>query len=186
MMLLPGAISPALAACVSKACPDAALIERTRLTLEERCGCMQPGQSHRAYMKCVRKVLDTTTEPDMLIDRPCRNAVVRCESKSICGQPDAVVCCKLRNLGTVVASMRKPARQCKKGVACGAALGRYSTFDACNPTGGCAAGIAATSTTSTTTTTLPPPPLTPLEDCQASRDAFEATLPVPTPLPGRY
>src|SRR4029077_4203879 len=108
------------------------------------------------------------------------NAVMRCESSSICGQPDAVVCCKTKKSGKVAASMRKSAANCKSGIACGASLGLYSTFDACNSTGTCAQEATTTTTPTTTPTTTTTP-------CEAQRAAFEATLPVPTPAaPGRY
>ena len=48
-VLLPsGAVSPALATCVSKKCPDAALVERARMSIQQTCGCMRAGQPHRA------------------------------------------------------------------------------------------------------------------------------------------
>jgi len=184
LLLASSAMSPALATCVSKKCSDAAAVEQARVTIQQTCGCMQGGSTHRAYMSCVKSALKAATQPALTLQRPCRNAVMRCESKSICGQPDAVVCCKTKKSGKVVASIRKSAKKCKNARACGATRGLYSTFDACGPTGGCAPLGATTTTTptaATTTTTLG------RLGCGAEREAFEASLPVPTPVtPERY
>jgi len=181
VLLASGATSPALATCVSKKCSDAALVERARVGIEQTCGCMQVGQPHRAYLTCVKKALKETQLPALNLERPCRNVVLRCESKSICGNPDAVVCCRTKKSGKVVASMRKSTALCRKGTACGASLGLYSTFDACGTAGACAAQETTTTTSATTTTTIPP------LGCGAERAAFEAGLPVPTPVtPQRY
>src|SRR5262249_14877237 len=113
--------------------------------------------------------------------------VMRCESKSICGEPDAVVCCRMKK-GKLLASIRKSAARCKNATACGASLGLYSTFDACGATGACAQEVTTTTTSSTTTTTptVTTPTIPPL-GCGAERAAFEAGLPVPTPVtPERY
>jgi hypothetical protein len=180
LLLASSVMSPALATCVSKKCPDATVVQQARETIQQTCGCMQGGQTHRRYMKCVKNALKPAKLAAIGLQRPCRNAVMRCESSSICGQPDAVVCCKTKKSGKVAASMRKSAANCKSGIACGASLGLYSTFDACNSTGTCAQEATTTTTPTTTPTTTTTP-------CEAQRAAFEATLPVPTPAaPGRY
>jgi hypothetical protein len=181
VLLASGATSPALATCVSKKCSDEALVEGARVSIQQTCGCMKAGQPHRAYMTCVKKALKEAQLPELNLKRPCRNIVLRCESKSICGNPDAVVCCRTKKSGKVVASMRKSTAQCRKGTACGASLGLYSTFDACGTTGTCAQEATTTTTPTVTTTTIPPP-----LGCGAERDAFEASLPVPTPGPSGY
>jgi hypothetical protein len=181
VLVASGATSPALASCVSKKCSDAALVERARVGIQQTCECMKAGQPHRAYMTCVKKALKEAQGPELNLKRPCRNIVLRCESKSICGNPDAVVCCRANKSGKVVASMRKSTAQCRKGTTCGASLGLYSTFDACGTTGTCAQEATTTTTPTVTTTTIPP------LGCGAERAAFEADLPVPTAVtPERY
>jgi Thaumatin family len=176
LLLASSAMSPALATCISKKCSDAAVVQQARETIQQTCGCMQAGQTHRAYMKCVKRALKPAKLAALGLQRPCRNAVMRCENKSICGKPDAVVCCKAKKSGKLLASIRTSATKCKNGRACGATLGLYSTFDACDPTGTCAQEATTTTTpTPTTTTTIPP------LGCGAERDAFEASLPLPTP-----
>src|SRR5262245_4835540 len=183
VLLVSGATSSALADCVSKKCSDAALVEQARVSIQQTCGCMKAGQAHRAYMTCVKKALKEAQLPELNLKRPCRNIVLRCESKSICGNPNAVVCCRTKKSGKVVASMRKSTAQCRKGTACGASLGLYSTFDACGTTGTCAQEATTTTTPTATVTTTTIPPL----GCGAERAAFEAGLPVPTPVtPQRY
>jgi hypothetical protein len=181
VLLASGATSPALATCVSKKCSDAALVERARVSIQETCGCMQAGGTHRAYMTCVKSALKPAKLAALGLRRPCRNAIMRCESKSICGEPDAVVCCRAKKSGKLVTSIRKSAAKCKNAQACGASLGLYSTFDACGPTGTCAQEATTTTTPTVTTTTIPP------LGCGAERATFEAGLPVPTPVtPERY
>src|SRR5262245_26190018 len=51
VLLASGVTSPALATCVSKKCSDAALVERARVSIQQTCGCMQAGRTHRAYMR---------------------------------------------------------------------------------------------------------------------------------------
>ena len=87
VLLASGVTSPALATCVSKKCSDAALVERARVSIQQTCGCMQAGRTHRAYVKCVKSALKPPKLAALGLQRPCRNAVMRCESKSICGEP---------------------------------------------------------------------------------------------------
>src|SRR5215475_4698228 len=117
VLLASGATSPALATCMSKKCSDAALVERARVSIQQTCECMKAGQPHRAYMTCVKKALKEAQLPELTLKRPCRNIVLRCESKSICGEPDAVVCCRAKKSGQVVASIRKSAARCKNAQA---------------------------------------------------------------------
>src|SRR5262245_66095960 len=84
VLLASGATSPALATCVSKKCSDAALVEQARVSIQQTCGCMRAGQPHRAYMRCVKRMLKAAELPTTLkLQRSCRNVVKRCESKSI-------------------------------------------------------------------------------------------------------
>jgi hypothetical protein len=191
VLLASGATSAALATCVSKKCPDAALVEQARVNIQQACGCTRAGQSHGKYMSCVKKTLRAAELTALLPRKPCRKIVKQCERRSICGKLDAVVCCKTKKSGKVVASIRKSATKCKNGTACTADLGLYSTFDACGPDGTCAGAVTTTSTKTSTTTTSTKTSMTTTTtsatSCEAERAAFEATLPVPTPAAtGRY
>jgi len=167
MLLVSGATLPALANCVSDKCPDAELVRQAREAIQHVCECTRSGQTHRAYMRCAKRALRAASVAELTLERPCRKLVIRCENRSICGAPDAVVCCKTRENGEIGASVRKSEEQCSNGAACDAALGFYSTFDACDSDGTCTG-------------------LTSEPSCEVKRAAFEATLPIPTPLPDRY
>src|SRR5262249_13861748 len=78
--------------------------------------------------------------------------------------------CVLKKNGKVKSSIVGKAAKCKKGNVCGAALGFFSTFDACDPDGTCAGP--------TTTTTTSPPPIT----STTSTTTTPTTLLPPCPL----
>jgi hypothetical protein len=174
MVLLSAAAGPALAACISDACSDAAVVQAARDAIQDTCGCTLTEQSRRAYAKCAKRTLKAAGVPALELSKPCRNLVMRCERQSVCGDPDAVVCCRTKKSGKVVASIKRAAAKCKKGTACDSAPGRYSTFDACNPDGTCAGLLGAGGGGSASS-------------CEQKRAAFEAALPLPVPAaPGRY
>src|SRR5262249_15603770 len=106
----------------------------------------------------------------LLPEKRCRALVVRCERASICGRPNAAVCCVLKKNGRVKASIVASPATCRKGNACGAALGLFGTTDACAADATC----AGTPSTSTTTTTVTVPGNT-------TSTTASATGPTPTP-----
>src|SRR5262249_4495641 len=97
----------------------------------------------------------------------CRALVLRCEGASICGKPNAAVCCKLRKNGDVKAAIVGSSAACRKGTACGATLGLFSTSDACSADATCAGATTTTMPTTTvagssTTSSIPTAPTTTL------------------------
>jgi len=148
VLLLSAPLTPAFAACVSAKCPDTTSIEQTRATIQSTCGCTREGQTHGTYTKCVKTALKAGNLT-ALIPKPCRKLIMQCESASICGKPNAAVCCIAKGNGKVKSSIVGKPAKCKKGSACGALLGLFSKFDACAPDGTCAGPPT------TTTTTLP-------------------------------
>ena len=138
VVLASAAIAPADAACVSKKCPEEALVEQARQKAQETCGCTRPGQSHGKYVKCVKKLVKAADLTALLPQKACRKLVTQCESNSICGKPNAVVCCETKKNGKIKASIKPSAAKCNKGDACGASGGFYSTSDACAADGTCA------------------------------------------------
>ncbi len=149
-LLLCATVSPAVATCVDARCTDAASIENARAFLQSTCGCTRQGETHEQYRKCVRRTLKLSNLTALLPERRCRALVRQCERASICGKPNAAVCCVLRRNGSVKATIVGSPAACRKGSACGAALGRFGTADACAADATCAG--AATSTTTTTVT----------------------------------
>jgi hypothetical protein len=152
VLVLP-ATHPALAACISTKCQDAAAIERAREMIQDTCGCTRSGQTHGTYKKCVQSTLKLANLTALIPTKPCRKLIKKCENASICGKLNADVCCVLKKKNKVKASIVGSADKCKKGSACGALLGFYSTFDACAADGTCAGPKPTTTTTSSTTTT---------------------------------
>src|SRR5262249_54698952 len=149
--------APTFGACVNDKCTDSASIEKARSMIQATCGCTREGQKHDKYVKCVKGALKVANVTALIPQKPCRKLIMNCEKSSICGKPDAAVCCVSKNNGKVKASVVKTASKCK-GSACGALLGLFSTSDACATDGTCAGPAATTTTitgsTSTTTTTI--------------------------------
>jgi hypothetical protein len=151
-LLLSALATPAFAECASKKCTDTTTIETARGMIQSTCGCTREGQKHGQYAKCVKSTLATLTA--LIPEKQCRKLIMKCENASICGKLSAAVCCVAKKNGNgVKASIVNTAAKCKKGSACGAFLGLYSTFDACAADGTC----AGPTTGPTTTTTLPGP-----------------------------
>jgi hypothetical protein len=136
IVVLPAA-HPALAACISNKCQDADAIERARELIQDTCGCTRSGQTHSTYKKCVQSTLKLANLTALIPQKQCRKLIKKCESTSICGKLNAVVCCTLKKNDKVKSSIVGSADKCK-GSACGALLGYYGTSDACAEDGTCA------------------------------------------------
>jgi hypothetical protein len=154
-VLLAARMTPAFAACVNAQCTDTAAIERARATIQATCGCTRAGQTHGKYAKCVKSTLKLADLTALIPQKACRKLIMRCENASICGKPNAAVCCIAKGNGKVKSSIVGNPAKCKKGSACGAFLGLFSKFDACAADGTCAGPPTTTTTTTSTTTTLP-------------------------------
>src|SRR5262245_57571051 len=105
-LLVAGGAGTASAACISKTCSDAAVVQAARDVLQDGCGCTLAEQSRSEYGKCVKRALKDARLPGLALSKGCRNVVMRCERSSICGDPDAVVCCNAKPNGNVVASIK--------------------------------------------------------------------------------
>lgn len=137
-LLLSSVASPVFAECVNAKCTDTTAIENARAQIQSTCGCTREGQKHGTYQKCVKKTLQLANITALIPQKPCRKLIMKCESQSICGKPNAAVCCKLKKNGQPKAAIVNTAAKCKNGSACGALLGLFSTFDACDTNGTCA------------------------------------------------
>src|SRR5262249_31551590 len=126
-LLIRAPVAPALGACVDARCPDGASIESARALLQSTCGCTSQGETHQKYKRCVKSSLDLPALTALLPEKRCRALVVRCERASICGRPNAAVCCVLKKNGRVKASIVASPATCRKGNACRAALGLFGT-----------------------------------------------------------
>ena len=110
------------AECINAKCQDTAAIEKARQTIQETCGCTRVGQTHKTYKKCVQSTLKLANLTALIPDKACRKLIKKCEGSSICGKPNAAVCCVVNKNGKVKASIVASPAKCKKGTPCGADL----------------------------------------------------------------
>jgi hypothetical protein len=171
-------VSTAFAACTNPKCTDATGIEKARGMIQSTCGCTREGQTHGKYSKCVKSTLKAANLTALIPQKPCRKLIMKCENASICGKLNAAVCCVVKKSGKVKSSIVKSATKCKKGTACGASLGFYSTFDACTADGTCVGPTTTTTTTSPPTTTF----ITATSSTTTSTTTTPTTLPPSCPL----
>ena len=128
---------------------DAAAILAARTAVDAACDCNAAGQSHGEYLRCAKDTIAASS-----LRQECRATVKRCYSRSTCGRPGAVTCCRTRADGGTRCNVRRDAAHCTSSGSGTACVGSFSSCcDACG-TGGCA--TTTTSTSSTTSTTLFP------------------------------
>ena len=133
-------------------CTDLAAVCAARDKAEIQCPCAA-ATNHGFYVRCVRGV--AKAEADALrLPRECKASVVRCASRSTCGRPGFVTCCRLDNLGQPHCSVKRSAANCKPPATIGT---KPSCCDACasNNCPTTTTTTSTTSTTATTTTTIP-------------------------------
>ena len=137
--------------CDPTADPDKSDIATARAAVAAHCDCTT--LIHRAFVSCGAQQASL-----VLMNKSCASAVKHCASKSICGKPGSVTCCRTNAQGRTSCTIKSTATKCtapKGGRAC---TGNFaSCCDACTQ-GGCATTTTTTSSTSsttTTTTTLP-------------------------------
>jgi hypothetical protein len=120
---------PAAAACTSGRCPDQLQIDDLRARVAARCDC-EGVASRRDWMRCAKQVVNEAIAAGA--PRACAQAARRCEGKTTCGQPGAVVCCMPKSTGAVGRIVRS-ADRCR-GTVCTA---NPSADDACRPDASC-------------------------------------------------
>lgn len=127
--------------------PDRSDIAAARAAVTANCDCAAMA-THRAYVQCASEQIDA-----VLVNRDCRRRVRACFSRSTCGRPGAVTCCREKR-GRVACKIARSAAACE---AKGGTVGSCSSCcDACPAPG---AGESCPATTTTTATT----PVTTLE-----------------------
>src|SRR5439155_14887067 len=131
---------------------DADQVAAVRATAEGQCDCAG-ATSHDDYVNCVEMVTEEAVENGSL--RPqCTGAVISCESRSTCGVPGSVTCCRTNRNGNTSCSIKSGASACEPppgGTACVGSV--PSCCDACGPDGTCGAPVTTTTAAATTTTT---------------------------------
>ena len=144
--LLAGA-RPGLAKCDPTVEPDRSDVANARDAVAT-CDCAG-ATSHRDYMRCA-----TDAARAALANQGCAGVVKHCASRSTCGKPGYVACCRTSSSGKTSCALKRSADRCvapKGGSACESSV--PSCCDACG-----AAGCNTTTTTSSTTTTTNPIP----------------------------
>ena len=123
---------------------DAQAVADARGAAAAECDCAT-ASSHTGYVDCVARVANAAVRAGRL-RLHCRPAVVRCATRSTCGRPGAVTCCRTRADGTRRCSVSSAAL-CTSPVGGSACVGdEPSCCDACG---------AGSCTPAATTTTLP-------------------------------
>lgn len=125
---------------------DEAAKAAVRADVEAQCPCAA-ATDRGSYIRCAKGVIKAAVDGGTL-PRACSSAVKRCATKSTCGRPGSVTCCRTTASGKVKCSVKKSADKCKPprgGTA--QTTGCTSCCEACS--GGCAPA-------GTPTATLPP------------------------------
>ncbi len=105
-----------------------------REKLVRSCPC-KLAESRADYSHCVVGVVDQAIRLGDL--RPeCKSTVRRCTSKSTCGRPGAVTCCRTNSRGTTRCAIKRDAARCTAPRGGSACTSDYtSCCDACGPAG---------------------------------------------------
>ena len=133
---------------------DADQIASVRAQIESVCDC-EGANSRREYVGCAREIV-ATAEAAGELRQSCARMVMRCASRSTCGKPGAVTCCRTTRRGAQHCSIKRSPAKCiapSGGTAC---VGQVSSCcDACGSGGAC---ITRTPTPTPTPTSTPTPP----------------------------
>src|SRR5262249_24399465 len=142
-------VAPTRATATCGSAPgDAAALADVRSLVEQQCDCAS-AVSRKTYLRCVAAVIEVAVSQRRL-PVSCASAVKKCATKSTCGRPCAVTCCRTKANGQTKCNVKRSAAACVPPVGGSACAGqRSSCCDACIA-GGCAPP--------TTTTTMPPAP----------------------------
>src|SRR5213080_3885098 len=130
-------------------CDDPAAVCAARAVADAQCNCAT-ATTHGQYVKCVSQAAQGEVNAARL-PRGCKANVVRCASRSTCGKPGFVTCCRTDSLGRVHCSVKRDPTRCKPPSTIGT---KPSCCDACGPNWCATTTTSTTSTTSTRTTTV--------------------------------
>ena len=82
-----------------------------RATAADQCDCAG-ARDHGRYVSCVAQVADAAVQSGSL-RQACRDSVMRCAAKSVCGKKDSVTCCRTDARGNAKCSIKHSATECK-------------------------------------------------------------------------
>jgi hypothetical protein len=121
-----------LATCDPSVEPDRSDVANARAAVATVCDC-GGAAAHRDYVRCAADKAAAT-----LVNKGCTGVVERCASKSTCGKPGYIACCRTPRSGKTSCALKRTATRCvalNGGNACVGAVS--SCCDACDA-GGCA------------------------------------------------
>src|SRR6516164_9377432 len=94
-----------LATCDPSVEPDRSDVANARAAVST-CDCAG-ATSHRDYVRCATDEAAAT-----LKNKGCTGVVKRCASKSTCGKPGYVACCRTPRSGTTSCALKRSAARC--------------------------------------------------------------------------
>jgi hypothetical protein len=122
------AAAPADAAKCDPNGADNASVAAARADVAASCGCAA-ATSHAAYKSCVKTVMLRRVG---LLSSACAGLLKRCASKSTCGRPGAVTCCRTSRTGKTRCAIKRSAELCRPPAGGTASVGTEpSCCDAC-------------------------------------------------------
>jgi hypothetical protein len=133
---------PCHAKCDPSTDPDKTDIANARAAVAAHCDCATAA-THGAFVRCAVQEVRA-----VLVNETCSRVVKQCASRSICGSPGFVACCRTSSSGRASCAIRHQAAECvapRGGTAC------TGSFASC-----CDAPCQAIGCGSATTTTTMP------------------------------
>jgi len=114
---------------------DAAAIAAARAAADAACDCNAPDQSHGQYVSCAVQAINSSG-----LRMQCRGFVKKCYSRSTCGKPGFVTCCRTRTnphgVTSTKCSIKSDATHCTAPDGQSACTGTHpSCCDACTDSG---------------------------------------------------
>jgi hypothetical protein len=125
--------SDARAACDASG-TDAAVLATAHASIDAACPC-QTADSPSAYRHCARQIVRALVSGASL-PRTCSQEASRYATKSVCGRPGAVVCCRVRDNGRVSHRVFADPAACVDGSRLNACISDWqSVVTGCNASG---------------------------------------------------
>src|SRR5262245_3489455 len=132
--------APAFARCDPTTEPDKSDVANARAAVAANCDCAG-ATSRGEYVRCAAQQAES-----VLLNRGCRGRVKKCASKSTCGKPGSVTCCRTKNGESKCKTMRSATACQDKG-------GIFGTCTSCCDACASGTGPSCPMTTTTTPTT---------------------------------
>src|SRR5262249_34150666 len=105
LTVLVGAVA-SHATCDPSTDPDKSDVANARAVVAAHCDCAGAA-NHSAYVSCAALQAKAT-----LVNKSCAGAVKKCASRSTCGKPGAVTCCRTLLSGKHICRVKRVAASC--------------------------------------------------------------------------